>query len=67
MWCMYVHLCKCIVNCSTVKSILSGHSKIDKTKILMTDSSLMLVESIAGCSKGSILQYFGPALSDNRS
>ena len=25
----------------------------------------MQVESIAECSKGSILQYFGPALSDN--
>ena len=42
----------------TVKRVLSGHSKIDKTKILMTNGSLMKVESIAEC----ILQYFWPAL-----
>ena len=39
----------------TVKPVLSGHSKIDKTKILMTNGSLI-----------SILQYFWPALSKNR-
>ena len=50
----------------TVKPVLSGHSKIDKTKILMTNDSLMKVESIAECSLWSILQYFWPALSDNR-
>ena len=42
----------------TVKPVLNGHSKIDKTKILMTNGCLMKVESIAECSKGSILQYF---------
>ena len=42
----------------TVKLVLSGHSKIDKTKILMTNGSLMKVESIAECSlRRSILQY----------
>ena len=51
----------------TVKPVLSGHSKIDKTKNLMTNGSLMKVESIAECSPWSILQYFWPALSDNRS
>ena len=40
--------------------------KIDKTKILMVNGSLMNVESIAECSPWSILQYFWPALSDNR-
>ena len=30
----------------------------------MTNGSLMKVESIAECSKGSILQYFWPALSN---
>ena len=35
---------------TTVKPDLSGHSKIDKTKISMTNGSLMKVESI--------LQYF---------
>ena len=30
----------------TVKPVLSGHSNIDKTKILMTNGSLMKVESI---------------------
>ena len=33
----------------TVKSVLSGHTKIDKTKVLKTDDSLMQVESIAEC------------------
>ena len=51
----------------TVKSVLSGHSKIDNAKILMTNGSLMKVESIAECSPWSILQYFWPALNDNRS
>ena len=34
----------------TVKPVLNGHSNIDKTKILMTNGSLMKVESIAECS-----------------
>ena len=29
------------LNFDTVKPVLSGHSKIDKTKILMTNGSLM--------------------------
>ena len=41
----------------TVKPVLSGHSKIDKTKVLMANGSLMKVESIAECSRWSILQY----------
>ena len=41
-----------------VKPVLSGHSKIDETKILITNGSLMQVESIAECSPWSILQYF---------
>ena len=40
-----------LVDCAiTVKPVLSGHSKIDKTKVLMTNGSLMRVESIAECS-----------------
>ena len=31
----------------TVKPVLSGHSKIDKTKVLQTNGSLLKVESIA--------------------
>ena len=46
-----------VLSLNTVKPVLSGHSKTDKTKILLTNSSLMKVESIAECSKGSILQY----------
>ena len=55
----------------TVKPVLSGHSKINNTKIFMTNGSLievgsivecskglMKVESIAECSPWSILQYF---------
>ena len=37
----------------TVKSVLSGHSKIDETKVLKTNGSLMKVESIAECSLGA--------------
>ena len=43
---------------NTVKPVLSGHSKIDKTKVLKTNGSLMKVESIGECSPRSILQYF---------
>ena len=48
----------------TVNPVLSDHLKIDKTKILMKNGSLMKVESISECS-WSILQYFWPALSNN--
>ena len=40
---------KTCANKNTVKPVLSGHSKIDQTKILMTNGSLMKVESIAEC------------------
>ena len=43
---------------STVKLVLSGHSKIDKSKILKTDGSLMHVESIAECSFGAFCNNF---------
>ena len=43
---------------NTVKPVLNGHSKIDKTKNLMINVSLMKAESIAECSPWSILQYF---------
>ena len=42
---------------NTVNPVLSGHSKIDKTNILMTNGSLMEVENIA--------EYFRSALNDN--
>ena len=42
----------------TVKPVLRSHSKIEETKILMVNGSLMKVESIAKCSAWSILQYF---------
>ena len=47
------------------KTCVKGPLKIDKTKILMTNGSLMKVESNAECSKGGILQYFRSSLSDN--
>ena len=37
------------------KTVLNIHSKTNRTK---TDFSLKQVESIAECSKGSILQHF---------
>ena len=48
----------------TVKPLLSSYSKIDKTKLLLTNDSLMKVESIAECSHWSSLRYFRLALSD---
>ena len=47
-----IHLNKhtvCITFSNTVKPVFRSHSKIDKTKILMTDGSLMKVESISEC------------------
>ena len=54
---------QCVCRCTnltkhTVKPVLSSHSKIDKTKILMNKGSLMKVESIAECSSWSIQQCF---------
>ena len=49
----------------SIKPVFKGHSKIYKTKIFMTNGSLMKIESIAQCSPWSILQYFWPALSNN--
>ena len=41
----------CSATCkSRVEPVLSGNSKTDKTKILMTNASVMNVESIAECS-----------------
>ena len=34
----------------TEKPVLSGHSKLDKTKVFKTNGNLMKVESIAECS-----------------
>ena len=42
----------------TVKSVLSGYSKIDKTKVLMTNGCLLKVESIAECSLGAFCNTF---------
>ena len=44
----------------TVKPVLSGHLKIDKTQVLMENGSLMKVESIAECSPWGVLKYFRP-------
>ena len=43
----------------TVTPVLSGHSKIDKTKVLKTNGSYMKVESIAECSLGAFCNIFG--------
>ena len=47
------------------KTCVKRPLKNNKTKIFITNWSLMKVESIAECSPWSILQYFWPALSDN--
>ena len=59
---LYIHSSPCL-GCvifshffaNTVKSVLSGHLKIDKTKVLAKNGGLMKVESIA---EWGILQYF---------
>ena len=49
-----------LFNCfkNTVKPVLSGYSKIDKTKVLKINDSLMKVESIAECSLGAFCNTF---------
>ena len=47
------HLCQFLAFCylsHTVNPVLSGHSKIYKTKVLMEYDSLMKVENIADCA-----------------
>ena len=51
----------------SVNLVLSGHSNIDKTKIIKTNGSLMKVKSIAECSFGAYSAILGPALSGNPS
>ena len=48
----------CLTFENTVKPVLSGHSKIDKTKVFKTNGSLMKVESIAECSLGAFCNTF---------
>ena len=43
---------------NTVKLVLSSHSKIDKTKVLKTNDSLMKVESIAEGALGAFCNTF---------
>ena len=42
----------------TVKPVLIGHSKKDKTKVLEANGSLMKVKSIAECSLGAFCNTF---------
>ena len=41
----------------TVKPVLSGHSKVEKTKVLKTICSLMKVKSIEECSLNALLEH----------
>ena len=45
-------------NETIVKPVLSCHSKIDKTKISITNGSLMQVKSIVECSFGAFSNTF---------
>ena len=47
---------------TTVKPVLSGHSKVEQKLGFKTAYRLVQVKSIAECSDGSILQYFRPSL-----
>ena len=42
----------------TAKLVLSGHSNIDKTKVLKTNGRFMKVESFAECSRGAFCDTF---------
>ena len=42
----------------TVKPVLTDHSKMDRTKVLKTNGSLMKVKSIAECSLGAFCNTF---------
>ena len=46
------------VEVCTVKPVLSCHSKIEKTKVLKTNGSLIQVETIAECSLGAFCNTF---------
>ena len=46
---MWLYALAILFNQFTVKPVLSGHSKIDKTKILMTNGSLMKVGKTMLC------------------
>ena len=48
----------------TVKPVLSDHSKWRPKLFFKANYRLMQVKSIAECSKGSILQYFRPSLTE---
>ena len=54
----YVYLWWFINLNTTVKPVLSGHSKIDKIKVLKSNDRLMKVESIAECSLGAFCNTF---------
>ena len=47
-----------LLACCTEEPVLSGHSKVDKTRILIANESLLKVESIAECPLEHFLQYF---------
>ena len=46
-----------------MRVVLNGHFQKDQNLVSKTNYRLMQVKSIAESSKGSILQYFRPALS----
>ena len=51
----------------TVKPVFSGHSKVDKTRVWMTNGSLMKGQKYCRMLHESILHYFWPALRDIQS
>ena len=56
--CLFCFYPNPLINNNTVKPVLSGHSKIDKTKVLKTNGSFMKVERIAECSLGAFCNTF---------
>ena len=53
-------------NSNTVKPVLNGHFKIDKSEVFMENGSLMKMENIAECSPLEHSAIFLTTLSDKQ-
>ena len=56
--CLYVSRMKRVKGLVTVKPVLSSHSKIDKTRILFTNGSLMKVKVLQNAPLGAFCNTF---------
>ena len=54
-FCVFIYLDKSDIHDTTVKPVLSGHSKEGPKFVFKTDNRLMQVKSMAECSHSAIL------------